>query len=263
VTVAVVDLDGNVLGVLRSADAPMFGYDVAVQKARTAAFFSRADAGAELREVDTELLPAFIEALFGAANPTPFGTYADAAAALGIMLDGSVAIADRTGGFLARQALPDNIPGAQPGPFSAILSGDRTSIFNTGLQTSLALPRIAEFLIAFNDERTINGEAAALAAFVNLTLGIGVGAAPGALPGNSLNSGMQIFAGSVPLYENGVLVGAIGVSGDGIEQDDYVAFAGATGFQQFGDVNRADEIVILGNLRLPYIKLPRSPFAGV
>ncbi len=46
----------------------------------------------------------------------------------------------------------------------------------------------------------------------------------------SLANGIQIFAGSVPLYKNGVLVGAIGISGDGIDQDDLIAAAGANGF---------------------------------
>jgi hypothetical protein len=52
----------------------------------------------------------------------------------------------------------------------------------------------------------------------------------------SLPNGIQIFPGSVPLYKNGVLVGAIGISGDGVDQDDLIAAAGANGFsppQQF------------------------------
>src|SRR5260370_36678064 len=48
VTIAVVDANSVVLGVFRTSDAPVFGFDVAVQKARTAAFFSRANAGALL-----------------------------------------------------------------------------------------------------------------------------------------------------------------------------------------------------------------------
>src|SRR5258708_20057024 len=48
VSIAVVDANGVVLGVFRTSDAPVFGFDVSVQKARTAAFFSRANAGALL-----------------------------------------------------------------------------------------------------------------------------------------------------------------------------------------------------------------------
>jgi hypothetical protein len=42
VSIAVVDTQGRVLGLFRQQDAPVFGFDVSVQKARTAAFFSNA-----------------------------------------------------------------------------------------------------------------------------------------------------------------------------------------------------------------------------
>src|SRR3546814_4172354 len=48
VTISIVDTHGSVLGIVRSPDAPIFGTDVSLQKARTAAFFSGAQAGAEL-----------------------------------------------------------------------------------------------------------------------------------------------------------------------------------------------------------------------
>src|SRR3546814_5373309 len=48
VTISIVDTHGSVLGLVRSPDAPIFGTDVSLQKARTAAFFSGAQAGAEL-----------------------------------------------------------------------------------------------------------------------------------------------------------------------------------------------------------------------
>ncbi len=42
--------------------------------------------------------------------------------------------------------------------------------------------------------------------------------------------GVIEFPGGVPLYKDGHLVGAIGVSGDGVDQDETVAVAGAEGF---------------------------------
>ncbi len=38
------------------------------------------------------------------------------------------------------------------------------------------------------------------------------------------------FPGGMPLYKDGILVGAIGVSGDGVEQDENVAEAAAAGY---------------------------------
>jgi hypothetical protein len=52
-------------------------------------------------------------------------------------------------------------------------------------------------------------------------------------------------------------VGGLGVSGDGVDQDDYVTAGGAVGFEAPAAI-RADQIVIDG-VRLPYLKFPRNP----
>ena len=70
-------------------------------------------------------------------------------------------------------------------------------------------------------------------------------------------SGIVFFPGSEPLYKNGVLVGGLGVSGDGVDQDDFVTAGGAAGFEPATSI-RADQIVIDG-VRLPYLKFPRNP----
>jgi uncharacterized protein GlcG (DUF336 family) len=70
-------------------------------------------------------------------------------------------------------------------------------------------------------------------------------------------SGVVFFPGSEPLYVNGVLVGGLGVSGDGVDQDDYVTAGGAAGFEPAASI-RADQIVIDG-VRLPYLKFPSNP----
>ena len=46
VTISVVDTNGEILGIVRGRDAPMFGADVSLQKARTATLFSSATAEA-------------------------------------------------------------------------------------------------------------------------------------------------------------------------------------------------------------------------
>jgi Haem-degrading len=72
-----------------------------------------------------------------------------------------------------------------------------------------------------------------------------------------IGNGIQIFPGSVPIYRNGTLVGGVGISGDGVDQDDIVAFAGARGFQAPSGI-RADRLRVRG-VRLPYVKFPRRP----
>jgi len=79
----------------------------------------------------------------------------------------------------------------------------------------------------------------------------------GSQAANSHQNGIVFFPGSVPLYKNGVLVGGLGVSGDGVDQDDYVTNAGAVGFDASEDI-RADQVTIDG-VRLPYLKFPRNP----
>jgi uncharacterized protein GlcG (DUF336 family) len=70
-------------------------------------------------------------------------------------------------------------------------------------------------------------------------------------------SGIVFFPGSEPLYKNGVLAGGLGVSGDGVDQDDFVTAGGAAGFEPDPSI-RADQVVIDG-VRLPYLKFPRNP----
>lgn len=51
-------------------------------------------------------------------------------------------------------------------------------------------------------------------------------------------NGIITFPGGVPLYKDGVLVGGIGVSGDGVDQDEAMAFAGAVGFEPGATVSK-------------------------
>ncbi len=79
----------------------------------------------------------------------------------------------------------------------------------------------------------------------------------GSQPKNPNQNGIVFFPGSAPLYRANTLVGGLGVSGDGVEQDDWVTAAGAQGFD--APVNlRSDEYFIRG-VRIPYWKFPRNP----
>ncbi|MGA8066432.1 MAG: heme-binding protein [Terriglobales bacterium] len=96
------------------------------------------------------------------------------------------------------------------------------------------------------------------------------GPSSAAFPPNTNNmSGVVFFPGSLPLYRNGVLVGGLGVSGDGVDQDDFVTagavnaacgLGGPCGIPDFQapPTIRADQVVI-DNVRLPYQKFPRNP----
>ena len=76
-------------------------------------------------------------------------------------------------------------------------------------------------------------------------------------PNPNFPNGITIFPGGFPLYRNGQMIGAIGVSGDGVDQDDIV---GASGTHDFlaPDAIRADQFFFRGT-RLPYAKFPRDP----
>ena len=210
VNVAVVDENGVSLGYFGTPDAPFFGFDVSVQKARTAAFFSGALAGIEL-------------------SSAGFDNFVQAAMNDGIALDGSVAFSDRGLGFLHRPFFPDDIDGTASGPFSRDIS--IWSPFNVGLQLDLDKNALLDILTGgpLQPCTTIDG----------------------------LENGLQIFAGSVPLYKNGILVGAIGVSGDGIDQDDLVAATGSKGFESPPEI-RSDTVFVRG-ARLPFVRFPRNP----
>ena len=161
------DLAGEapqVLGTFRTPDATIFSWDVSVQKARTALFFS----------------------------------------------NNSRAYSSRTVGFLSQSMYPPGIQGATAGPFN-------------GLQERYAGPLLMS--------------------------------AAGGNP--NLPNGITIFPGGFPLYRKGVLVGAIGVSGDGIDQDDLIAAAGTAGFVPSKKII-ADRTTYL-QVRLPYAKFPRDP----
>jgi uncharacterized protein GlcG (DUF336 family) len=70
-------------------------------------------------------------------------------------------------------------------------------------------------------------------------------------------TGITFFAGSTPLVRSGALVGGLGVSGDGIEQDDYVTYFAAGDLLPPRD-KWADRIKVNG-ARLPMFKFPRHP----
>jgi uncharacterized protein GlcG (DUF336 family) len=75
-------------------------------------------------------------------------------------------------------------------------------------------------------------------------------------------NGITWFPGSAPLYKGGRPVGGIGVSGDGVEQNDLVTAAGAVGFEPPPElrVDNSRIVTPFGEpVRIPWLKFPRNP----
>jgi len=196
VHISVVDRDGDLLGAFRmNSDGTNFSYDVSVQKARTAAFYS----------------------------------------------DDDHAFTTRAIGYMSQRFFPVGIDHSIAGPMFHVQDE-----ISTQLDPSKPLP---------------NGE--------------------------------TIFPGGDPLYKDGHLVGGVGISGDGVDQDDLIAYAGTRGFRpadgirsdqlshaeirawivsrmqvlkdnfvfSFDPVEQADTRLSEGlkDFRIPYVKFPRNP----
>ena len=225
VTISVVDTNAAVLGLIRTPDAPVFGTDVSVQKARSALLFSRTTTAAALNGLGA-----------------PVNTYVTAMQTLlaGALTNGT-AYSNRAVGNLARPFLPDGVnTSGQAGPLSKAYA--TWSPFSTGLQLDLV-------------------QNAVVANIGAAPLTVGCSTVAGA------RNGIQIFPGSVPIYRGAVLVGAIGISGDGIDQDDMVSFLGlanagtvlGTGIANAPAGMRADQLAVPGG-QLRYVNCPVNPF---
>ena len=250
-TVSLVDTHGAILGIVRSPDGPIFGTDVSLQKARTAAFFSNGVAAQQLSNTP----PAA-----GINGSTDIAGYVQRVRNFlddSTALTGSFAFADRSGGNLSRPYFPDGEVGDIAGPLSVEVP-QRFSPFATGLQLDLVVPNIVEhltFVLGGSATDTARG-------CTQMPLS----------PTNTrrLANGIQIFPGSVPVYRGGQLVGGLGVSGDGIDQDDMVSFLGThNAGARVGSIGnapvdiRADRIVVNvrgRNVRLRYVNCPFAPF---
>jgi uncharacterized protein GlcG (DUF336 family) len=247
VTISIVDTSGNILGIVRGPDAPIFGTDVSLQKARTAAFFSSATAGAELLGNTSADVRAFVPAartFFNDPNA----------------LTGQFAFSDRANGNVSRPYFPDGELGRPPGAFSRPIA--EFNPFSTGLQSALILGNVAAHVgFVLNPGNPM---------FPDTPQQCTANPAPGRLA-----NGIQIFPGSVPVYRGNTLVGGIGVSGDGIDQDDMISFLGAhNAGLRVGTIGnapaaiRADQIVVPvagasgGGVRLRWVNCPFNPFIG-
>lgn len=259
VSIWVVDTAGVAIGMVRTSDAPVFGIDVALQKARTAAFFSSTDAGDVLNQVRARnAVGGFDDYVSQVRN-----FLQDQSA-----LTGTHAFSDRAGGNMSRPFFVDGIDGNPNGPFShpfpGTAEGRTWSPFNTGLQLDLVFQRLVQPLgIPQNPPASVTDTCTDQDVL-----------------GSRLANGIQIFPGSVPLYRGTTLIGGIGISGDGVDQDDLIAFYGVSrlgldyaGHTDVGDAAygfnappeiRADNIEpgSAPGTRLRFVNCPEGPFRG-
>lgn len=258
VTISVVDSQGVVLGIVRSRDAPVFGIDVSLQKARTAALLSSASAGAAL----AGLPPAvYLDGGLTALATSAPGDYVTAAQAFlnlpAAFTDGAVAFSARTAGNLARPFYPDGVDGRMAGPFSKLFTA--WSPFSTGLQLDVVYNAMIQH-VGF-----VLGVASDVAPHCAGVSGFDSGFLASA-PVSLLANGLQIFPGGVPVYRGTALVGAVGVSGDGVDQDDMIAFLGvAEAGAALGTLGNApqdarSDTLTPSGARLRYVNCPQAPF---
>ena len=236
VTLSVVDAQGVVLGMVRTPDAPIFGVDVSLQKARTAAAFSRTGTASAL--IAAGLSSPYLQSSTDQRHASVF--FASYAAEQ--VFDGGRAFTGRAIGNLHRPFFPDGIQTKARGPLSSAL--DEWSPFNPGLQLDLVKAQVLANINALPGAQSCT------------TTPMG------------LDNGIQIFPGSVPIYRGNQLVGAVGVSGDGVDQDDMIAFLslqrlsneiGST-LNQAPASQRADQIRTTSGDHLRFVQCPFSPF---
>jgi uncharacterized protein GlcG (DUF336 family) len=207
---AVTDEDGNVVGLYRMPDAPVFSIGVAVAKARNTAYYNN----------PVELQP--VDQLPGVAP--------------------GVAFTNRTFRFLALPRYPSGAPASAPGFFSILNDGGVDP--NTGLNVGPPLPPSAFQSVlgydAFHPDTNFRD------------------------PFNVANqNGVVFFPGSsgvyVPTASGGAtLIGGLGVSGDGVSEDDVITAASAAGYGPMNGIIRADQIKFRG-VALPYMNFSRNP----
>lgn len=243
VTISVVDAYGRILGIATVPDAPLFGIDVSLQKARSAAFLSSRSAlgalGADI-SVDVPRFGTGTTSFFGA--PVFSEGYAWSARAIG---------------NIARDTFPDGIAGTPHGPLA--LSASISTPFADGLQLNLVIMNLlqhVEFMIP-----PYKSDTGPFCTQLNAPVGAPNPAQP------VLGNGLQIFPGGFPIYRGNQLIGGIGVSGDGVDQDDLISFLGLynAGQQLKTGVGNAPQgmraSVLTANGAAPhYVNCPFAPF---
>ncbi len=223
---AVTDTTGEILGLYRMPDATVFSIDVAVAKARNNAYYADAN---DLQAIDQVKLNT------NSSEVIPAG----------------VAFTNRTFRYLSEARFPSGSDGSLAPQFSIL--NDPGINTNTAENLGAALPASAYTSIlgrdSFYPETNFHDPGDPT-----------VVAAGGVLSPTANQNGVVFFPGATPIFKGTQLIGGLGVSGDGVDQDDVVTFLAAQGYLPDGvTVPKADQYMVNG-VRLPYQKFLRNPF---
>jgi len=124
-----------------------------------------------------------------------------------------IVVVNRRGSILGIRSMPD----AWEGSLDIAAAKARTAAFFSSNENALTSRVIGQ--LSLPHDTNGNGPAGSL-------WGIGESNQPSDLAGSDRRNGLITFPGGVPLYKGTTLVGGIGVSGDGVNQDEAVAFGG-------------------------------------
>lgn len=130
-----------------------------------------------------------------------------------------IAVVDRSGKLLGMRSMDD----AWEGSKDIAIAKARTAAFFSSNENALTSRVIGQLTHITTDENNKNA--------TGPLWGIGQSNQVGITGGPENRNGIITFPGGVPLYKDGVLVGAVGVSGDGVDQDEQVALSAAEGFE--------------------------------
>jgi uncharacterized protein GlcG (DUF336 family) len=139
-----------------------------------------------------------------------------------------ISVVDTSGEVLGAFATPD----ATLFSYDVAVQKARTSVLFSDAQAAWSTRGLGEFAQAFypagQQQKDAEGPIYQLQDGITACLAAD---ALGAPPDGRFRNGITVFPGGLPLYRNGTLVGAVGVSGDGVDQDDIVAFSASDGFR--------------------------------
>lgn len=219
---AISDKQGQILAMYRMPDSTVFSEDVAVAKARNVAYYNDP---ADLQSIDQ---------VHTITDQNP-------------VIAAGTSFTSRTFRFLAEPRFPAGVDDSRPPQFSILNDAEAAGI-NPETGENIAGAPIA----TPSDFTSVMGHD---------VFNVGTNFHDTSSSPENQN-GIIFFPGSSSLYKNGKMVGGLGVSGDGVNQDDVVTVLAANGFLPGDSTPGAPPVdyATVDGVRLPYFNYTRNPF---